>query len=552
MRRVSYLLLGFFFAAALFTPIFFLIKQAFFAQGVFSFDNFEILFVDTLLVQSLLNSIAVAVWVCILSIAIALLLSNGAVRRKTFGRGVLDVCVLAPLFLPPIVGVLGLKALVSRSGTINILLIKSGFVSSPIDFLSPASPYGVIVVQVVHFYPLVYLQLLAAFSRYNSELEEAAISVGATTWQWLTQVSIPLLSPALISSALLVFVGSFTDIGTPLLFEYRDTVAVRVFNMLTDTANSGAGYALVFIVGCISLILFSIARWFERDMYVVGTGRSVVPLKQKPIRGWSEYLIWILCLAIAILSIAPHGGVLLQALAGRWFMTPMPESFTLHHFMEVFIHPIASGSLLYSIALSIASTVLVSCIGFMIAWGAVRRGSKIDRFFEYCAMMPLTIPGVVIAFGLMLGYSGTIVDNRTNPTALLILAYTIRKLPFMVRILSIGLQQMGVHLEEAALLCGARWSRVLRKITIPLLLPSFISGAMLCFIGGLLEVSDSLLLALEEKYYPVAKALFALQGRPDGPPVASALGVVVMGVVLVGFYIASRSSGRKISELLAQ
>lgn len=551
-KILTYVVLSLFFSASLGTPVLYLVHEAFFIRGSFTFENVRVLFSDSVLLRSFLNSFFIAFWSCVVSVLAALFLANISMRRRIFGRSFLDLCIVAPLFLPPLVGVVGIKTILSRSGIINLVLLHIGIIHEPIDLLSPGSPLGVVIVQAIHFYPLVYLQIISYLARLNAEFEEAAMVVGAQTWYWFVKITLQLLGPAIMSSALLVFIGSFTDIGTPLLFEYRNTVPVQVFNMLTDSANSGSGYALVFFVGCLSILLFLLSRWFEGDAKTSGSDRSFKQLEQKNVSGLRDYLFLGVCFAIACVSILPHIGVILQASSRRWFMTVLPERYTFDHFYEVFIHPVAGWSLLYSILLSIVSTVLVTILGFVIAWGSVRRGGFLDKLFEYIAMLPLSLPGIVIAFGLMLGFSGTIFDNRNNPTALLILAYTIRRLPFMVRILSAGLRQASTSLEEAAYMCGASWLKTLRSITIPILMPSCIAGAILCFIGGLLEVSDSLLLAIEEKYYPIAKALYALQGRPDGTPVASALAVVVMVIVIGGFYFAGKLAGKKVSQILVQ
>ncbi|MFO0417602.1 MAG: extracellular solute-binding protein, partial [Pseudomonadota bacterium] len=154
----------------------------------------------------------------------------------------------------------------------------------------------------------------------------------------------------------------------------------------------------------------------------------------------------------------------------------------------------------------------------------------------------LAVPGLVFAFGFIGAFMGTILDNRVNPFPLLIAAYAVRRLPAMVRSATAGLQEASRSLEEAALMVGASPLKVTRRITFPLIRRHLIVGAMLTFTYSMIEVSDSLLLALEAKFYPVAKAIYALMGRGDGIEVASALGVLVMVLMLITFYLSERLS----------
>ena len=165
-------------------------------------------------------------------------------------------------------------------------------------------------------------------------------------------------------------------------------------------------------------------------------------------------------------------------------------------------------------------------------------------------MLPLAVPGIVLAFGYVITYTGTFLDPMHNPIPLLIIAYAIRRLPYMVRSASAGLQQMSIHLEEAASSFGASRFEILRKITFPLILANLIGGALLCFSYAMLDVSDSLILAMVDQYYPLTKAIYALYlEQGSGEYVASSLGVI--GMIILGscILLASLSLGKKMGEI---
>ena len=179
-------------------------------------------------------------------------------------------------------------------------------------------------------------------------------------------------------------------------------------------------------------------------------------------------------------------------------------------------------------------------------------------------MLPLAVPGLVMAFGYLsmsafLSHQDFVKNNptllalfdvRTNPTLFLIIAYSIRRLPYMVRSAISGLQQTSVTLEEAAANLGATPLQTLRRVTAPLISANLIAGAMLAFAFSMLEVSDGLLLAQREDFYPITKTIFELfQMIGTGQYVASALGVWAMLFLAVTLVACSLLLGKKMGAL---
>ncbi|MBP9707102.1 MAG: ABC transporter permease subunit, partial [Oligoflexales bacterium] len=159
-------------------------------------------------------------------------------------------------------------------------------------------------------------------------------------------------------------------------------------------------------------------------------------------------------------------------------------------------------------------------------------------------------PGIVLAFGYVVTYTDTFLDPIENPVPLLVIAYAIRRLPYMVRSASAGLQQLSRSLEEASETFGASRFYTLRKITVPLVSANLIAGALLCFAYAMLDVSDSLILAMKDKFYPLTKAIYALfleQGQ--GEFTASALGMIAMLILTACIMGASLLLGKKMGEL---
>jgi len=248
-------------------------------------------------------------------------------------------------------------------------------------------------------------------------------------------------------------------------------------------------------------------------------------------------------------ALIPHLSVILTSLADRWFITILPESYTFSYYSQAFDHQLTLTSIKNSLGLSALSTVTDVAIGIGIAYLLVRTRIPGKNILDTLTMMPLAIPGIILAFGYVGAYSGTILDVRNNPVPLLIFGYAVRRLPYMVRSAYAGFQQTNVVLEEAAQNVGAGPMTTLRRITLPLVCTHLLAGGILCFSYAMLEVSDSLILAVEERYYPITKAIYVLLGRPDGPFIASALGVLGMVLLAASLFLTGKFLGRRMGEL---
>ncbi len=546
-RSLVLLIFVVFFALFLVYPLLYTLSGAFVVGGHFSLTYFGLMLGSSRQWQLILNSINLAFGATLLSALIALPLAFVMVRIEFFAKRLIGVLLLFPLLLPPFVGALGFKQIAGRFGTINLLLMQTGILNEPVDILGNARFFGIVLLQALHFFPIMYLSLAAALGNLDFALEEAAWSVGASRLQAMRRIVLPLLFPALFSSAALVFVGSFTDLGTPLLFDYRDVLPVQIFNMLSDMNQNPLGYSLVVFVAVLSLAFFSASQSSGAGRYE----RSVRGQRPAPplyLGRTSEVALLGALTLFLCLAFLPHAGVVLLAFSERWSMSILPQSWTLSHFGEVFYHPLTLVSIRNSVGLSLVSTLLNLMGGFTLAYLLCRTRVPAKWLLGALCVLPLAIPGIVFAFGYVGAFAGTLLDNRLNPFPLLIVAYAVRKLPYMVRAATNGFEQASVTLEEAAAGVGAPPAKVFRRVTLPLVASHLIAGSVLCFAFAMLEVSDSIILAMEDKFSPIAKALYTLSLRPDGAPLACALSVIVMLVLLLLVWIGGKLANRDLGE----
>ncbi len=550
-----------FFGVFLFYPIYYILREAFFPSGPFSLELFHLLFRNPVTRESLLNSLELGILVTFLTSILALSLALIFHRYNFYGKAWLSGLLLMPLIIPPFVGAIGIKQLFSRFGSFNLLLMNGGLMSEPIDWLGSAGFWGVVFLETLHLYPIMFLNLTASIANLDPVYDEAAQSLGAGFFRRFRTVTLPLVLPGYFAGAVLVFLWAMTDLGTPLIFNYPRVIPMMIFNMITDIYANPMGYALVVFLLLFTATCFLVARrWAGGKSYeLYGKGYSApreIDLTQ-PIEGMPTSKRWLktgwiyLYLFIILgISALPHLGVLINSLAGEWFMTVLPTQWTFKYYQEVFTHPLAFSSIKMSLFLSLATVLVSLVLGVGIAYLTARKKIKGAFLLDALTMLTLTVPGLVLAFGYIASFSGTIFDPRVNPVFLLVMAYGVRRLPYMVRSAHAGFSQSSKTLEEASASLGASPTRSFIKITLPLVLSHLLVGGLMVFAFSMLEVSDSLILAMQEKYYPITKTIWYLSGRPgDGLALASAMGMLGMFLLLASFLLAGRILGKKLGDI---
>jgi len=542
-------LLWAFFIAFMLYPLSFVLANAFFTDKGFSLVFFKLMLWSPDYTLILANSINLGLLVTLFTTLLSVPLAFLVVRYEFPGKGLLNGLILIPLVLPPFVGAIGMRQLLARFGSVNLLLIYMGVIDQPIDWFGGG--FGaVVLLEVLHLYPIMYLNLAAALANVDPNLEEAARNMGASGLKLFRTVTFPLMLPGYFAGAIIVFIWAFTELGTPLILGYRKLIAVQIFNMVTDLHQNPMGYALVVAVIALTLVFFYVSKRLIGGAGYGMMGRGHVGSAIRPASASLTVLTYAVVLGISCVALIPHFGVLLTSIAGRWFLSVLPGEYTFKFYREVFTHDLTLLSIKNSLFFSTLSTMIDIVLGVTIAYLLTRKRVPGRNLLDALAMLPLALPGLVMAFGYVAAFSATPLDARINPVPLLVVAYAVRRLPYMVRSAYAGFQQTSVALEEAAMNLGASPLKTLYQITFPLVFANLVAGAILCFSFAMLEVSDSLILALKQQNYPITKAIYALMGRvADGPYIASAMGILGLVLLAVSLFMASHFFGRRMGEL---
>lgn len=543
--RIVFALTACFFAAFFIWPILQILKGGFIdADGRFTLAYLTALLGDPVYLGGLRNSFLLACATTTLALLLALPLAFISDRFLFPGKTLLGSLILIPMILPPFVGAIGIKQIFGQYGAVNSLLIALGLRPEgwTFDWFAANQFWGVAVVQALSLYPIIYLNAVAALANIDPAMEEAAQNLGCTGFRRFWKITLPLINPGLFAGGTIVFIWAFTELGTPLVFDYAQVTSVQIFYGLKDIGGNPFPFALVAVMLASSVALYAIGKGlFGRSHYAMMAkatstgGPRALPLGQR-------WLCTALFGGVIGLAILPHAGVILVAFSSEWYGTILPQNYTLENFDLALGHDLTVPAIANSLKFASISTFIDIILGIAIAYVVVRSKLAGRQILDFLAMMPLAVPGLVLAFGyLAMSQEGkffAFINPVKDPTILLIIAYSVRRLPYVVRSAAAGFQQTSETLEEAAQNLGCPPLKALCKVTLPLIAANLIAGGLLAFAFAMLEVSDSLVLAQKQLFYPITKAIMELfQLLGDGKFIASALGVWAMaflGVTIVG------------------
>ncbi|MBE2203265.1 MAG: iron ABC transporter permease [Chthoniobacterales bacterium] len=596
LSKLVFLFTAIFFALFFVWPIFGTLQGAFVgSDGRWTLDYIAEVFRNPIYLEGLWNSLLMGIFSTLLTAVIALPLAVISDRYLFPGKSLLGAFLLIPMILPPFVGAIGVKQILGQQGAFNALLESLGLMdpAHPMDWLGEGRLWGVILMNALHLYPILYLNVLAALANVDPAMEEAAENLGCTGFRKFRKITLPLIMPGLFAGGTIIFIWSFTELGVPLMFEFTRVTSVQIFSGIKDIGGNPFPFALVAVLLTSTVIFYGMGKFFfGRNSHAMMAKATSLGGPRKV--GWlgGALCTGFFCL-ITFLAILPHLGVILVAFSKDWYATILPTGWTLSHFEAALGHNLTLPSIQNSLKYAALATVLDLILGISIAYVVVRTRLVGRQILDAMAMLPLAVPGLVLAFGYLamtqegalmnlassilaipaglaslLGHQEVSVrltetvaadfgkflvrhlSPAVDPLIIIVIAYSVRRLPYVVRSAAAGFQQTSVTLEEAAQNLGCPPLRTLRKITLPLIAANLMAGGLLAFSFAMLEVSDSLILAQKQQDFPITKAIYELyQLLGEGRFVASALGVWAMAFLAVTIIGASLILGKKLGAI---
>jgi iron(III) transport system permease protein len=516
--------------------------------------------------DSFVNALLLAFIATLTTSVLSLPLAFANVRLNFRGKSLLSAMLLVPMILPPFVGAIGMQQLLGPHGVLNAILVALGLAESgaQTDWFMQHQFAGVVLLQALHLYPIMYLNVVAALANVDPSLEDAARNVGASGWTLFRRITFPLMLPGFFAGSILVFIWSLTDLGTPLMFNYREVIAVNIFDSIVDSGAPDPNALVVILLILVAAVYYVAKLLLGRGGHeMMARSIQVSTGRQTSLRG--TLLCWLFFGGVILVAALPHVMVVLTSFSDRWSDTILPPAFTLAHHKEALEFRLTLPSIRNSLFYSLAATGICALLAIWLAPALARKKFFGRSLLDAGVMLPLAIPGLVLAFGFLNVYHGAgewfvkhgwwdqnYLYPEANPMLLLVVAYAVRRLPYMVRSAVAGFEQTSRTLEEASLNVGASPLRTLLRITVPLVMANLIAGGILVFTFSMLEVSDSLILARTEQFFPLTKAIWWIFNDEYNIfqyAIASALGVWAMVLLAAALLVSMRLLGRKMGAI---
>lgn len=500
-------------------------------KGV-SFDAYQSILTSSGYFNSLVNSLQLAITVAVLVIVLCVPIAYGIARTTMpFKKTISALCTI-PLIVPTFISAYAFILMFGRSGWITTIYQKLGGEGMLID---PYSMAGIVIVQVFFFFPYALWPMVAAFKVSDITLEEASLNLGAKNWFTFAFVTFPLALPGIISSALLIFTVSFSDFGTPIILAPKELnlLVVEAYREIAGFYNWGGAAILTVVMVLVAAFFF----WLQS---LSTKGRNYGSVSGKPkiqrlnnhkgltrvLSGYSFFIVLVPFLAMI--------SIVIQSFATTWGKDFLPSGYTLKHYETIFTSSL--GNIQNSLVLAFGALVLSIVIATFVSYFVVRQNAaKLD----FVANIPLIVPGIAFGIALIQTFN-TAPLQLTGTAVLLIIAYTIRRLPYMIRSTMGTMRAIKKDIEEAAINLGATPLTAAITIIGPLMLPGIAAGSLLVFITVIKETSISILIAPAE-WAPMSLAIFQniLRGEYY---TAAAMSVILVILVLILQALANRLS----------
>lgn len=436
--------------------------------------------------STLQHSFAVSLTTTFFALLIGIPMGYVVARFDIPGKKLLNAMVVISLLSPPFIGAYSWIILLGRNGFITNLLRPIGIEMPTIYGFN-----GLILVFTLKLFPFIYMYVQGALSSFDSSLEEASENLGISGFRKLTNVTFPLIMPTITSGAVIVFMTSLADLGTPMLIgEGYKVLPLLVYeeymSELGGNATVASTLSVIIIICSLSVLLIQKLMISKKNYYMSGLRPPEIQ-KLPPLK---KTLLTLLCYFIALLALAPQITTVITSFvktSGPLFVS----GFSLESYRSVWFK--LSANILRTFTYSTIAMFFMIIIGMFTSYVIVRKKSGVTAFLDFLLMSPYVIPGSVLGIVLVMAF------NRpplilTGTAMIMIISYTIRKIPYIIRSSTGILYQLDLSCEEASINLGVSPLRTFFKITAIMMLPGVLSGAILSWISTINELSSTLIL----------------------------------------------------------
>ncbi|USG66974.1 iron ABC transporter permease [Brevibacillus ruminantium] len=470
-------------------------------------------------------------------------------RYEFPGRKILSVLVLVPMALPPLIGVLSFTFLYGESGIFPRAL-KELFGLAQVPF-SLKGIWGVVVVHTFTMYTYFFMTASAAIKGLDPSLEEAAASLGAgrlTVWR---RVILPMLTPALVASSLLVFMISMASYTAPLIFGIDRTMTMQIYLSRTN-GDLDMAAAQSTILSIVSVAFLLLMRWYQGARNYQNLSKGISVHRTEITSKTGRYISMVLAfLGVVILMLPILVLVLISfSVDGTWTVQILPPKYTLDHYLDLFTDKKTWRPIMNSLQLSGIATIGIVLFGVAAAYAMVRMRFRGKTLLDVLIMLPWALPGTVVAVNLIAAFSEPTVFSFNQVLIgtfwIIPLAYFVRHLPLVFRSTSATLMQMDPSVEEAARNLGASWWYSFRRVVFPMAFAGILAGTLLAFVQCIGEFVASILI-FTPRTTPLSVAIFQRMYSFEFGT-ACAYGVLQIAVIIIVLFISRKLTGDNASS----
>ncbi len=473
-------------------PLYNVLKESLTLKGAFSFENYKNAFGRSGNVKIILNTLKLGFVTATLSLIIGFFFAYTTSYMKIKGKKIFDFIAMLPIISPPFVVALSAILLFGRQGLITrgLLGIKDfeiyGF-------------HGLVLVQVLSFFPIAFLMLVGLLQGIDPSVEEASRDLGASKLKVFTSVTFPLVIPGIANAFLLVFIQSIADFANPVVIGGNfTTISVKIYQEGIGNFQLGIATALAMILLSMSISMFVIQRYYiNKKSYITVTGkvsRARDLIKDRAV----TVPVFITLISLTLFVILMYILIPIGSFVKLWGINYTP---TLDHYK--YILDFGMDPIIQTTVLAIIATIITSIFSMILAFLIVRKKFIGKTFIEFTTIMALAIPGTIIGLGYVISYNLTykipftnitLIPPLTGTALIIVIAFIIRSLPVGVRSGMSSLQQIDPSIEEAASILGASSSKVFSSVTIPMIKEAFFSGLIYSFARSMTLVSTIIFL----------------------------------------------------------
>ncbi len=526
-----------FYALFLLYPLFNLLRQSVLDKnGAWTWQFFDKILNKKYYVTAIGNSLKVSGCVTLFTVLLATPLAYIMSTVKIKFAGALQILILISSMSAPFIGAYAWIQLFGRSGTISMFLLNTfGIKIGDIYGFN-----GCVLVMSLQLYSLVYMFVSGAFKNMDNSLIEASESLGCTGLKKIFKVVLPLMLPTLLAGALLVFMRSFADYGTPMLIgENYYTLPVVVYKeFLSEIGGSdGLAAAISVVAIIITTIVFLVQKYIaNRKVFSIN---ALHPVEAKKIKGVKNILAHLYCYVLVAAAIMPQLYVVyssFRATNGKLFT----DGYSLDSYVRAFNE--AGKSISTTYLLGFASIAVIVVLALLLAYVVVRRKSLWNNILDVITMFPETVAGSILGIALLTSFNKRPL-LLSGGAFIMIISYVIRRLPYTVRSSSAILRNIAPSIEEASISLGASSMKTFFRVTVPMMMPGVISGAILSWIMIITELSTSIILYTTKTKTMTLEIYSQIIRGNDG--VAAAISSILTFSTIIALGLFFKLSGKK-------